>query len=55
MTKKMLEELARNEAEVLLRNGWEVSVLRFRSVMRNIPEEQKKEFKKLVEEEYKKL
>lgn len=55
MTKKELKELAKEEAIILKRNGWEVSVLRFRSVMRYIPPNYQEVFKKMVVEEYEKL
>lgn len=55
MNEKMLTELAEREAEVLKRNGWDVSVLRFRRIMRDIPSNQHEEFKKMVVEEYEKL
>lgn len=55
LSEEQLSELAKKEARMYKRNGWVPDVVIYRQIYRNMPDSQKEEFKRMVEEEYKKL
>lgn len=55
MKERASREKAREEAITLKKNGWLPSVTRFRSSIRDIIEEDREMYVKMVNEEYEKL